>query len=101
MAQAALSPRSVVRLPRHVLLRHDKVRGRWVLLAPERVLVPDDIAVAVLQRLDGARTLREVADALAADFAAPPELILNDVIALLQGLADKNFLMATEVTTHE
>jgi pyrroloquinoline quinone biosynthesis protein D len=82
-------------------LRHDKVRGRWVLLAPERVLVPDDIAVAVLQRLDGVRTLREVADALAADYAAPPELILNDVIALLQGLADKNFLTATEVTPHE
>jgi len=57
--------------------------------------------VAVLQRLDGVRTLREVADALAADYAAPPELILNDVIALLQGLADKNFLTATEVTPHE
>ncbi|MBN8986131.1 MAG: pyrroloquinoline quinone biosynthesis protein PqqD, partial [Rhizobiales bacterium] len=36
-------------LPRHAQLRFDKTRERWVILAPERVLAPDEIAVEVLQ----------------------------------------------------
>ena len=41
---------TVPRLPRHVKLRHDKARDRWLILVPERVLVPDYTAVAVLSR---------------------------------------------------
>ena len=36
-------------LPRHARLHYDKVRGAWVLLVPERVLVPDETAVEILQ----------------------------------------------------
>ncbi len=62
-------------LPRYVKLRHDAGRDRWVMLAPERVLTPDAIAVEVLQLCDGARTVAEVADLLAADYNAPAEAI--------------------------
>jgi pyrroloquinoline quinone biosynthesis protein D len=79
-------------LPRHAKLRFDETRKVWVILAPERVLAPDEIAVEVLQLCDGARTVAIMADELAAKYAAPREAILTDVIAMLQDLADKGFL---------
>ena len=42
-------------LPTYLKLRHDAGRGRWILLAPERVLTPDQTAVAVLKLCDGNR----------------------------------------------
>jgi pyrroloquinoline quinone biosynthesis protein D len=79
-------------LPRHTRLKYDETRQVWVILAPERVLAPDEIAVEVLQLCNGERNVGDVADQLAAKYAAPREAILADVIAMLQDLADKGFL---------
>jgi pyrroloquinoline quinone biosynthesis protein D len=79
-------------LSRHAKLKFDETRKVWVLLAPERVLAPDEIAVEVLQLCDGVRTVAIMVDELAAKYAAPREAILTDVIAMLQDLADKGFL---------
>lgn len=79
-------------LPRHVRLRFDKARQMWLLLAPERVLTPDDIAVEVLQLCDGDRTISAIAAMLARRYAAPDAQIAADVAAMLQDLADKGFL---------
>lgn len=80
------------RLPRGVRLRHDEVRGEWLLLAPERVLRPDAIAVAVLERCDGVRTVTAIVDDLATAYAAPRERIETDVKAMLGELAAKRVL---------
>ena len=79
-------------LPRHAKLRFDETRKVWVILAPERVLAPDEIAVEVLQLCDGARSVADVIDALVLKYTAPREAIAADVIAMLQDLADKGFL---------
>lgn len=79
-------------LPRHAQLKFDKTRERWVILAPERVLAPDEIAVEVLQMCDG-RSVARMVDQLAEKYAAPREDIGADVIAMLQDLADKGFLV--------
>ena len=81
-------------LPSYLKLRHDAGRGRWVLLAPERILTPDETAVAVLKLCDGKRTVEEIAKALAAEYAAPVEVIKADIQELLQGLADKGYVRA-------
>ena len=81
-------------LPAYLKLRHDAGRGRWVLLAPERILTPDDTAVAVLKLCDGKRTVEEITEALAKDYAAPVDVIRKDVLDLLQGLADKGYIKA-------
>src|SRR6201995_7010 len=87
-------------LPRHAKLKFDETRQVWVILAPERVLAPDEIAVEVLQLCDGVRSVAAMADALAQKYAAPREAIVSDVIAMLQDLADKGFLTeAREKTT--
>ena len=78
-------------LPRHAKLKFDETRQVWVILAPERVLAPDEIAVEVLKLCDGV-SVAEIADQLAAKYAAPRDAILTDVIAMLQDLADKGFL---------
>ena len=79
-------------LPRHAKLRFDETRQRWVILAPERVLAPDDIAVEVLQLCDGVRSVADMIDQLAEKYAAERGAIATDVIAMLQDLADKGFL---------
>src|ERR1700757_1241566 len=79
-------------LPRHAKLKFDETRKVWVILAPERVLAPDEIAVEVLQLCDGVRIVSEMIDQLAGKYAAPREMIATDVIAMLQDLADKGFL---------
>jgi pyrroloquinoline quinone biosynthesis protein D len=79
-------------MPRHARLKFDEVRRRWVILAPERVLAPDEIAVEILQLCDGARSVEQMIDQLAAKYAAERAAIGTDVIAMLQDLADKGFL---------
>jgi pyrroloquinoline quinone biosynthesis protein D len=80
---------SIPRLPRGVKLRFDEQRKRWTLLAPERVFVPDEIAVEILQRCDGVATVDAIAAALAEKFAAPREDVARDVTEMLQDLANK------------
>jgi pyrroloquinoline quinone biosynthesis protein D len=80
------------RLPRHAKLKFDETRQRWVILAPERVLAPDEIAVEVLQLCDGVRSVDQMIDQLAEKYAADRDAIGTDVVAMLQDLADKGFL---------
>jgi pyrroloquinoline quinone biosynthesis protein D len=79
-------------LPRGVRLRFDKARNAWVLLAPERVLMPDPIAVEILKRCTGKASVAAVIDDLASTFAAERAQIETDVVAFLQDLADKGML---------
>jgi pyrroloquinoline quinone biosynthesis protein D len=85
---------SVPALPRYIKLRHDPARNRWMLLAPERVLMPDPIALDILHLCDGQRSVAAIAAALAGQYAAPRERILTDVTNLLQDLADKGVIRA-------
>ena len=70
----------------------DATRGEWLLLAPERVLKADAIAVAILKRCTGERTIRDIVDDLAATFTADRTRIDTDVRALLADLAAKRVL---------
>ena len=85
---------SVLRLAPHVKFRHDATRGRWVVLAPERLLLPDEPAVEILKLLDGSRDVGAVIDTLAQRFDAPRAVIGADVTAMLQDLIDKGVLVA-------
>jgi len=90
--RAIAAPHSIPSLPRHIKLRHDAGRGRWILLAPERVFEPDDTAVEVLKLCDGVRSVRDIAGQLAADYNAPMTEIEGDIVQMVQDLADKGVL---------
>ena len=91
---APITADSVPRLAPGVRLKDDKARGQTVLLAPERVLVPDATAVEVLQRLDGRQSVAQLSQALAAEYDAPAQTIQADVLAMLADLAEKGFVEA-------
>lgn len=85
-------PDSKPRLPRGVRLKHDAVRGEWLLLAPERVIRANAIAVAVIEKCDGARSLRELVDELAQTYKVERAVIERDVTKLLADLATKRMV---------
>ena len=87
-----VSGASCLRFAPHVKFRHDETRDRWVVLAPERLLLPDDQAVEILKLIDGTRSVDVVIDDLARRFEAPRDVIAGDVIGMLQDLADKGVL---------
>lgn len=83
---------TVLALPRHIKLRHDAGRGRWIILAPERVFNPDETAVEVLKLLDGQRSVNAIAETLSQEYQAPLEVVTDDILVMLQDLADKGVL---------
>lgn len=82
---------------RGVKFRFDEVRKAWVVLAPERLFLPDEQAVEILKLVNGVRAVSQIADELAARFQAPRELIATDVSKMLQDLADKGVIRAGAV----
>lgn len=79
-------------LQRFVKLRHDKGRDRWIILAPERILTPDAIAVEVLKLCNGNDSITNIAAQLAQTYNAPQEVIEKDIITMLQELSDKGYI---------
>jgi pyrroloquinoline quinone biosynthesis protein D len=55
--------------------------------------VPDETSLEILQHCDGEVSVSGIVDVLAEKYAAPREIIGKDVIKLLQGLADKGFIV--------
>ena len=54
---------------------------------------PDDIAVVVLQRLDGQRSVSDIAETLSQEYDAPLEVVTDDIVVMLQDLTDKGVLV--------
>lgn len=93
-ARVIIADDSVPRLADHARLQFDKHRDRWIIQAPERLLVLDAIALEIVQRCDGVAPVIAIVDDLAGKFAAPAEVIGRDVNALLQDLVDKGIVTA-------
>lgn len=93
MSDAPISEQSTPVLATGVTMRFDKRRDRWVILAPERILMPDEIAVEVLQRCKG-QTVAAIIDELCAAFEAPRDVVSEDVLAMLRDLHGKGVLTA-------
>jgi coenzyme PQQ biosynthesis protein PqqD len=87
-----ISGDAIPRLPRGVRLHYDDVRSQWTLLAPERILKPDGIALEILKRCDGKTTLDQMIDDLAQAFGADRQEVGRDVREFLDGLAAKRIL---------
>ena len=89
---ATISADAKPHLPRGMHLKHDATRDEWLLMAPERVLKLNGVAVEILKRCDGNATLGEIVDQLATAFTADRAQIDTDVRALLAELAAKRMV---------
>jgi pyrroloquinoline quinone biosynthesis protein D len=76
-----------------VRLTFDKARDCWVVLAPERVLVPDETALEILQRCNGVRPVDEIVDELASVYNADRSEIAQDVQDMVGDLIEKRILV--------
>ena len=93
MDRLVVSDSSVLAFAPNIVFRFDEVRQRWTILAPERLMLPDEQAVEILQLVDGKTGVSAIVDSLAARYdQAPRDLIAKDVTAMLQDLADKGCL---------
>ena len=88
---------SVLRLAPHIVFRFDETRQRWIMMAPERLMLPDEQAVEILKLVDGKTGVSAIVDSLAARYdQAPRDLIAKDVTTMLQDLADKGCLAGAD-----
>lgn len=96
MDRFVVSDQSVLAFAPHIVFRFDDVRKRWIILAPERLMLPDEQAVEILKLLDGKTGVSAIVDSLAARYQAPRELIAKDVTTMLQDLTDKGCLAGAD-----
>ena len=93
-AQTTLADGARPVLLRGVRTHWDKVRGNWVLLAPERALTLDAIGVAILAETDGETSFAEIVGRLASKYDAPAEQIAGDARRFLVSLIDRRMAEA-------
>ena len=89
---SSLDGSAVLNFAPHVRFRFDERRKAWIVLAPERLLLPDEQAVAILRLIDGKRDVDAIIDELAGQFDAPRETIADDTLPMLQDIVDKKVL---------
>ena len=92
MERLELSSATVLRLAPHIVFRFDDTRQRWIMLAPERLMLPDEQAVEILQLVDGKTSVGAIGTLAQRYTQATREEIGGDVTAMLQELADKGCL---------
>ncbi|HEY4893361.1 MAG TPA: pyrroloquinoline quinone biosynthesis peptide chaperone PqqD, partial [Reyranella sp.] len=68
MERLEVSATSVLRLAPHIVFRFDETRQRWIMMAPERLMLPDEQAVEILKLVDGKASVDAIVDTLAARF---------------------------------
>jgi len=84
-----MDPSSVPTLRRGIRRQFDATRGAHVLLGPERVIVLDDIAEAIVAQFDGHRSIAEISSHLAGKFEADANEVAADVTAFVRELVEK------------
>jgi len=84
-----ITAESIPALRRGIRRKFDATRNAHVLLGPERVIVLDDIAAAILELVDGGNSVARISVVLAAKFAADASLVESDVMEFVRDLVEK------------
>ena len=109
MTASAIAPSFVPKLAKKARLRFDRHDARYMIVYPERGLVLNESAAAIAKKCDGSRTIAEIVDELAREYAAgaggggadgataPPDraTIAADVVAFVEDLKRKGLLEAS------
>lgn len=82
----------VPKLARKARLRFDRHSGGHMLVYPERGLALNESAAEIARRCDGTRSIQEIAAELATSASTTPDVVEPDVLAFVEGLAQKGLL---------
>ena len=88
----SLTAASVPMLRRSVRRQFDAARNAPILMAPERVVMLDEIADAIITECIAGGSVHMIALRLAARFVAPVDQVEEDVLSFLQDLIDKGLM---------
>ena len=80
------------RLTKKARLHFDRHEGKMMLLSPERGIVLNESARAVVERCDGSRTVEAIVSELVALTGADRAVIARDVGALLDDLRQRGLI---------
>lgn len=80
------------KLTKRARLRYDAVERQWVLLWPERGLLLNESASAIVRLCDGSRTIDQIVDHLAAEWSASRPRVEVDVRAFLARIEARGLL---------
>jgi pyrroloquinoline quinone biosynthesis protein D len=89
-----ISAESRPRLAAKARLRFDRKASRYMLLYPERGLVLNPTGADVLQRCDGERTVRGIAEELAGKYGHDAAAVEREVVGFLQRMAERGLVQA-------
>ncbi|MEM7215580.1 MAG: pyrroloquinoline quinone biosynthesis peptide chaperone PqqD [Pseudomonadota bacterium] len=92
MSGPQLTRMSIPMLPRGVRIKEDTVRGRTVLMAPERTVVLDETGIAILELVDGLNSIEQIATILAEKYDAPLKTVGNDTVVFIRDLINRGYL---------
>ena len=92
MSRQDIGDESRPRLAGHRRLKFDDARKSWIIQAPERVFLLDEIAYAIVSRCDGERNLAAIVGELCSAFGAPRDVVASDVERLVRDFADKGVM---------
>lgn len=77
---------------RGVRTRYDEARQRWMILAPERILVPQGPGVDIARLIDGHRRVADIVDALLEDYEIDRSTASAQTVAFLDDLHQQGYL---------
>ncbi|GLR78317.1 pyrroloquinoline quinone biosynthesis peptide chaperone PqqD (plasmid) [Azospirillum oryzae] len=84
-----------LRLAPGVMLRNDRRREQWMLMGPERLLVLDEMALAIVRACVGPEIADVAAgiDRLTVEYDAPRTEVAADVLEMLTDLRNKGYVI--------
>jgi len=92
VSERTVSDEARPRLAAHRRLKFDESRKSWIIQAPERVFLLDEIAYAIVSRCDGEKSLAGIIDELSAAFDAPHAVVAGDVKNLVEEFTGKGVM---------
>jgi pyrroloquinoline quinone biosynthesis protein D len=95
IANTAITEQDRVGLARGVRLVDDQKRGVKVLLAPERTMALDPVALSIVEAFDGKSTVGELISSLARTYDATREEIAGDVLSFVEELRKRRMIEIT------
>ncbi len=88
----AIESDTVVTWARGVRSRYDETREQWMILGPERVVVPQGPGADIARLVDGERTVDAIVSQLVEEYDADRETIEDETLQFLRQLADQGYI---------
>lgn len=79
---------------RGVRTRYDEARDRWMILGPERILVPQGPGADIARLVDGSRSIADIVEELDAVYDADAATIREETTDFLRQLIAQGYVEA-------